>query len=270
MSKFGRYAVAEAPHTLAALHWHRGETLRTVDHEPNVAVLDQEDLFAQGIDTSVLIPGAPKVDALGSCTANAFTAALSTLVDAAAFTKATGAASFTDTKGAEEFAIRFYHGCTDQTGEPASEWPPTDCGSSGPYVVDYATRLGLVAGAQVAAPSAESICSLMQAGALIVGQPWFNSFMEPDANGFIDGVGGGPALERAIASGVAGGHETCWSAIEALHFDGLGRVDPGRTVIRFRNSWTATWADHGSGRLHLSTYLLMATHCDFRRLLPAD
>ena len=46
-----------------------------------MGVLDQSDLLAQGIDTSELVPGAKEVDALGSCTANAFHAHLSTVVD---------------------------------------------------------------------------------------------------------------------------------------------------------------------------------------------
>lgn len=44
------------------------------------------------------------------------------------------ALSGTDSKADEEFAILLYHLVADQTGNPASEYPPTDCGSSGFYV----------------------------------------------------------------------------------------------------------------------------------------
>jgi hypothetical protein len=44
------------------------------------------------------------------------------------------ALSGTDSKADEEFAILLYHLVTGQTGNPASEYPPTDCGSSGFYV----------------------------------------------------------------------------------------------------------------------------------------
>ena len=49
--------------------------LREVQHQVPIPVLDQEDLNAQGIDTSAIVPGAQRVDALGSCTCNAGTGA---------------------------------------------------------------------------------------------------------------------------------------------------------------------------------------------------
>src|SRR5215469_16330299 len=58
------------------MHLHDGTALRTVDHEPPLPVFDQEDLIAQGIDTSKIVPGARRVDALGSCTCNAGTVSL--------------------------------------------------------------------------------------------------------------------------------------------------------------------------------------------------
>jgi hypothetical protein len=264
---YGRYQVAETTAELVNLHVHEGtaDVLSTVDWEPKVGVLDQEDLIAQGIDTSVLVPGAKKVDALGSCTANAGTAALSNVLDEASFIAATGATSYADVVGAEKFAIRFYSQCTHQTGDPGQEWPPTDCGSSGPYVVKELEAMKLITGAQIA-NDATSIVSLMQGGGLIVGQPFFNSWEEPDAQGFIDGDGSAGALKAAMRSGVAGGHETYWSAIEHLALVN-GRVDALNTVIRFRNSWTKSWGDNGSARAHLSTFMWLASHCDFRRLI---
>ena len=46
-TKFGRYRVAEPMH-LDRLHLHIGQTLKTVDHEPPLPVLDQEDLHEPG------------------------------------------------------------------------------------------------------------------------------------------------------------------------------------------------------------------------------
>jgi len=270
-TKYGRFQVAEPHAYLLCLHTHQGGPLNEVDHEPKVSVLDQEDLIAQGIDTSVLIKGAQKVDALGSCTANGFTAAWSNIADPgvwrALVQPASEQAFYTDTKAAEEFAIGFYHRCTDQTGSPAQEWPPTDCGSSGPYIVQEAVTEKLIAGCQIA-NTAQDIVSLMQTSGLVVGQPWFNSWEEPDANGFIDGDGSAAALEAALQSGVAGGHETFWSAIEHLALSATGQVVPEQTIIRGRNSWSANWGDHGSYRFHLSTYMAIASHCDFRALTP--
>jgi len=272
-TKLGRYQVVEDP-GLNRLHFHLGGALKKVDHEPKADVLDQEDLLAQGIDTATLVPGAAKVDALGSCTANATTVALSNLGDAAFFAQATakllgggGVTSYANTKSAEEFAILFYHNCTDQTGDPNTEYPPTDCGSSGPYVVEYAKSLGLIAGDTVA-HGAQNIVSLMQTDGLIVGQPWLTAWMEPNAQGFIDGDGSMDNLDAQISQGVAGGHETYWSAIEKLVVTRAGRVDPTKTVIRFRNSWTKNWGDNGSGRVHLSTFMALGQYCDFRQLQP--
>ena len=141
---YGRFHVAEPLHHLALIHRHAGETLQEVDHEPPLAVLEQENFGAQGISTSALVPGAPSVDALGNCVLNAGTAAVSFLglpayekyLNALGLwnTDGTQGEVFADTQLGEEAAIVAYHGCTDQTGDTASEWPPTDCGSSGVYL----------------------------------------------------------------------------------------------------------------------------------------
>jgi hypothetical protein len=264
-TKFGRYQVAEAPSALMRLHWHTGTELKTVDHEPRVGVLDQEDLLAQGIRVSSFIPGAQDADALGSCTANATTSALSNALPQAEFLKATGAASYADTKSAEEWAIRFYHQCTDQTGDPAQEWPPTDCGSSGPFIVSELQHLGLATADKIA-HGADNIVSLMQTDGLLAGIPFLNAWMQPDSAGFVDGDGSPETLRTQIEQGVAGGHEIYLSAVEQVVMDGR-HVDPAKTVLRFRNSWTAGWGDHGSARFHLSTLVALGHYCDFRQLV---
>ncbi len=265
-TKLGRYQAPEPARTLARLHWHRGGELREVDHEPPLAVLDQEDLLEQGIHTSELVPGAQDVDALGSCVFNASTAHLSSVLPKDKFCEVTGASGYDDTVGAEEFAIRLYHETTDLTGNPSTEWPPTDCGSSGPYVVTKLERQGVIRADRVA-HGADHVVSLMQANGVIVGQPWFRAWFEPDSDGFVDGRGGVAAVEEAIRSGLAGGHETYWTAVERLVLDAVGRVDADKTVIRFRNSWGSSWGDAGSGRMHLSTYRLLQHYIDVRQFV---
>lgn len=264
-TKFGRFHVAEAPSSLVRLYLHKGGKLTTVDHEPKVAVLDQEDLLAQGVRVSTFIPNATDVDALGSCTANATTSALSNLLPEAEFLKVTGATSYSDVKGAEEFAIRFYHACTDQTGDPSSEWPPTDCGSSGQYIVKELQTLGLVHGDKIA-HGADNLVSLLQTDGVLAGIPYLSAWMTPDADGFVDGDGSLATLREQIAEGVAGGHEIYLSAVEEIAFDGA-HVDPFKTVIRYRNSWSPNWGQSGSAKFHLSTLVALGGYADFRQLV---
>ena len=262
---YGRNHVAEPMSSLLRIHRHDGRPLKPVDHEPKIPVLNQENLISQGIDTSTLVPGAKTVDALGSCVANASTAALSTTLPDYRLARI---GIDQDPVLDEKFAIELYHQLTDATGDPATEWPPTDCGSSGLAACSYLEQQGLIAGHKIA-HSATDIVSLMQDGGLIVGQPYLNVWEQPNSAGFIDGDGGLGALAVALRYGVAGGHETFWSAIEDLHFDVLGRVDADKTIIRFRNSWSSSWADHGSARAHLSTFVALAHWCDFRQFVPA-
>lgn len=282
MATYGRFQVPESMATIPRQHQRTATYLNVVDHEPAIGVLDQEDLIAQGIDTSTLVPGAQKVNALGSCTANAFVSALANLM-AQKFGAADALSEFqaatrlllspdytvsdwSDVVDAERFAIRFYHGCSDQTGMLSREWPPADTGSSGPFVEQYAKRLGLASDAYLA-HGATNIVSLMQTGGLLTGSPWYNAWETPDANGFIDGDGSPAAYQVGVRSGVAGGHETYWSAIEKLTFTATGAVTPTGTIIRGRNSWSKSWGDNGSYRAHLSTFVQLGQYCDHRQLV---
>jgi hypothetical protein len=270
MSKFGRYQAVDPPSALRSLHWHDGTTqLKEIDHEPNVAVLDQEDLLAQGIHVSQFIPGAKDVDALGSCTANATVGHTSTVLSEQAWLAFTGASSYTDTVGAEKGAITFYHRTTDQTGDPSQEWPPTDCGSSGPFIYSELVRLGLAKGQRIA-HGADNIVSVLQLGSVLIGQPFLNAWMDPGVDGMIDGNGSAATIESQIQQGVAGGHETVISAVEKLVLLPTGLVDPTKTIIRLRNSWDASWGDSGSYRAHLSTFAVyLGSQCDFRQIIAA-
>lgn len=275
---YGRIHVPEPLHALRDLHLHDGVSpLREVDHEVPLTVLDQSDLELQGIFTTKFIPGCKEnAKALGSCTANTAAEILSKLLPEYLFRRflvekdeqailADGNWNpFDNASFAEEAAVYFYYLCTHQTGEPNSEWPPTDCGSSGLYVVDELTKLGFVKGAKIAS-AGQNLVSLMQKGPVMLGTPFFFSWEEPDAQGFIDEDGTPEALEKAIQSGVAGGHEVTLTAIEKLTLDALGRVVPEKTVLRFRNHWKKTWGIEGCGRIHLSTLTMLGNHCDYRQ-----
>ena len=273
---YGRVQVPETPETLACLHVHDfSTTLKAVAHPPRLGVLDQEDLFAQGIDTSQLIPGAQRVDALGSCTANATIAKLSSFLPIAQFEQVIAELSgvptpfgfsFAETVTPEKASIVFYHRCTDQTVDPGQEWPPTDCGSSGPYIVEMLQSMGICSGARIAS-GADNIVSLLQSGSLLMGSPFLNVWEEPGPDGMIDGDGSAATLHSQIAQGVAGGHETLIYAIEKLTVLPTGHVDPHNTILLHRNSWSSSWGDNGDFRSHLSTWVALGGQCDLRLLM---
>ena len=266
-TKFGRYAIA-LPFRPGRLHLHDGSPLKEVDHEPPVPTLDQEDLHAQGISLPDLVPGAADADALGSCTCNAGTVSL-----AERFAAKHGTVdlpgiglSTTDPVAGEKYAITLYHAVTDQTGDPAQEWPPTDCGSSGYYVCTELEKQKLITGYRTAS-GIHNLVSLLQAGTVMMGAPWFRAWMEPDGQGFVDGTGSMTDLQAAVSSGVAGGHETCISAVERLTFNALGLIDPGKSHVRVRNSWSTAFGDHGSYRVHLSTLQMLGHYADFKQMV---
>jgi hypothetical protein len=239
-TKFGRVQSPPPPSRMACVAAHDGAPLREVEHEVPIPVLDQEDLDKQGIDVSKLVPGARKVTALGSCTCQAGTAHLAQRYTAAGrsllplrLRSGDGILGVTTTSTAagredEEFAVVLYHRVTTQTGDPASEWPPSDCGSSGYHVCAEAQRLGWTSGYRTGA-GVHGALVLLQDGSVMQGAPWFNSWMQPDARGFVDGDGSWDAFQAAAASGVAGGHETLQAGIPQLAQTASGVVDLQQT-----------------------------------------
>jgi hypothetical protein len=249
-TKLGRNQVLDA-RSLKWLHEHGGAALKPAEHAPRIPVLDQEDLFAQGIRVSSVVAGAADVDALGSCTGNAGTAAASLLLSTEQATAA--GLDYSSATAAEEWAIGLYAqatGLDDATGT----FPPDDAGSSGLGIAKALKRRGLVR-SYSHATTATAVASQLQKGAVLFGTPWFQSWFEPDKNGFIDGG-------DWISSGVAGGHEICVIALEQVTQDHAGRVEPESTVIRFRNSWSASWGDGGDGLMTLATYQRLRRYVD--------
>ena len=273
-TKFGQISVAETLR-FDLLEFHDGSPLKEVTHEIPIPVLDQEDLHAQGIEVTKLVPGAQDTDALGSCTCNTGTAHIAERWAAAGkdladlkLSSGSGelAMSASDAKADEEFAIVLYHLVTDQTGETSQEWPPTDCGSTGLYVCQELISLGLAQSYKSAA-SVTGALSLLQKATVMMGGPWFNSWMNPDSNGFVDGDGSYAAIQAAIKSGVAGGHETLLHGIQQIAQAADGTVDLGNTVLRVRNSWSTQFALNGDYLVHASTLNYLARHYDFKAVV---
>jgi hypothetical protein len=273
-TKFGQIAVAETLR-FDLLEIHDKSPLKEVTHAIPIPVLDQEDLHAQGIDVTKLVPGAQDTDALGSCTCNTGTAHIAERWAAAgkdlAGLKLAGGAgqvtmSATDAVADEEFAILLYHLVTDQTGQTSQEWPPTDCGSTGLYVCQELISQGFAASYRAAA-SVTGALSLLQTGTVMMGGPWFNAWMNPDSNGFVDGDGSVAAIQAAIKSGVAGGHETLLHGIPQIAQAADGTVDLPNTVLRVRNSWSAKFAQSGDYLVHASTLNYLARHFDFKTVV---
>lgn len=267
-TKFGRpLSVAEPFRRQTFLVTKDASTFKEVDYTKYLGpVFDQEDLHAQGIDVSKLVAGADaSTDALGSCTSNAGNGCLVATYNMAgkALPKVLGyQLSNTDAVADEEAVIVFYHNCTDQTGDPSQEWPPTDCGSTGLYVCSEFERLDLISSHKTGATGLD-LLDLLQDGPVIEGTPWFNSWMQPDSDGFVDGDGSTEALQDAIDSGVAGGHETLVFRIAQLAV-ARNTVDRQKTVLEVRNSWSKDWNKEGNFFIHLSTLDQLSQYVDYK------
>ncbi|RPE39732.1 hypothetical protein EDD90_2749 [Streptomyces sp. Ag109_O5-1] len=256
--RLGRHHRLDA-RSLNYLHHHDKKTvLQPVRHEIPIPILDQQDLDVQGIDTSLLVPGALRVKALGSCTANAGTAALAFILGAAGLAKV--GLSATDPVACERFAICLYHEET-VADELPGEWPPDDQGSSGLGIARALKDRGLI-DSYVHATNADALASLLQTGPVLLGVPWFQAWFTPDSDGFVD------AGDWA-GSGFAGGHEVLAIGLDEVAQDAAGHVIPEQTVIRLRNSWNTSWGLAGEFRLRLSTYVLLRRYIDAIQLRKA-
>lgn len=194
---------------------------------------------------------------LGSCTGNAGAYALSALAGTAGLAKVRlngHGLSATDSAANEAFAVELYAQATQDDGLPGT-FPPDDGGSSGLGVCRALRAAGLV-DRYTWATSLIGLATMLQRGGVIVGLPWYQSFYEPDTDGFVDGD---PSW---LDSGVAGGHEVYVEALET--WDNLL---PIHSVIRFRNSW-GDWGANGCGRMRLRTYAALRSQIDVKQIEP--
>lgn len=247
----GRHLVLD-PRSLAYRRPYSGEPLRVSEWEPRLPVLDQQNLISQGIHTSQAYGLVDDLDALSSCTGNAGTALLSVLLTKG---QATAAGLNTDdAAAAEHFAIGLYADATQRDQWLDDVWPTRDVGSSGLGVAKALHARGLV-DQYGHATTAHELCALLQTGPVLLGVPWYAAWSEPDSLGFID------ADPDWQSSPLEGGHEVCVTALEAVALQD-GELMPEHTVLRFVNSWGPGWADHGSGRMRLSSYLAVRDQAD--------
>lgn len=248
----GRHQVLD-PRSLAYRRHRSGRTLRAVRWQPTIPVLNQQDLYAQGINASAVVPGAADADAIGSCTANAAAAALSVLLDPEDLARAGLPAD--DAVEAERWALRLYAEATTIDQYLPYEWPPADSGSSGLGVARALKARGLI-GSYSHVLDADALADALQDGPVLLGTPWFSAWFTPADDGFVDTIPAWPA------SGVAGGHEVCAVGLEEVAQLPDGRADPERTVLRLRNSWGPDWGRGGDFFLRLSTYVALRAQID--------
>lgn len=176
---------------------------------------------------------------LGSCTGNAGTGALGT----EPFYSQAGKAvlpSATDPATFEEFAVELYSDATKTDPFPGA-YPPTDTGSSGLAICQVLKSRRTING-YTWARTAYGFLTLLQAGPVLQGMPWYNAFFHPDNDGFID------SDQTWSTSGVAGGHEVEAIGVEVDHQDAFN------SVILYANSWGTGWGDAGRFRMRLRTY----------------
>lgn len=250
----GRHLVLDA-RSLAYRRRYTGDPLHPVEWAPKIPVLNQQQLLSQGIHTSQLFDGVDDVDALGSCTANAATAALSVLHDTA--TLAAAGLDTTDPAAAEMWAIGLYAEATTKDQWHDATWPTTDCGSSGLGVAKALRGRGLI-DQYGTATTAEELCMLLQAGPVLMGMPWHDAFSSPVGDlALLDEI---PNWQNSL---VVGGHEVCITALEAVALnDATGRLFYDHTILRVQNSWSASWADAGSFRMSLALYQALRADVD--------
>lgn len=250
---FGRHLVLD-PRSLAYRRAYTGDPLRPTEWAPKVPVLNQQQLLSQGIHTSALYPDVTDdVDALGSCTGNAATAAVSVLHDTATLEAA--GLSTTDPTAAQRWAIGLYADATHRDQWHDNTWPSVDCGSSGLGVAKSLRGRGLI-DQYGHATTAEELAQLLQTGPVLMGMPWYAAFSDTGGrDGFIDAVPGW------LGSPLEGGHEVCLTAIEDVRLNADGTLADDN-VLRFVNSWGAQWGDYGSGRLTVGTYRTLRSEID--------
>lgn len=219
---------------LASLH---PQPIKPAEHLPNISTLDQ--------------------GRRGSCVGNASTYGLGSLYGAsglAAVVLAGFHLTSYDATANEAFAVELYHEATLNDGLHEPPYPPDDRGSSGLGACRALKLAGLI-GSYQWATTTQGFALLLQRQGVLMGTPWFEAFFDPDTHGFIDAGGW-------ESSPIAGGHEIYIEALESWN-----ARSPAKSVIRFHNSWSDQWGDHGCGRMTLATYEALHSQIDLKQLV---
>lgn len=161
---------------------------------------------------------------LGSCTGNALTGALGCDPD---WDDLPAGHPVLD----EKEAVHLYSVATTLDSAPG-QYPPDDTGSDGISVCKAAQQAGLLSGYQHCL-SVPHMAAALQAGPVIIGIAWYDSFDQPDSSGLIS---------IAPGASIRGGHEVL-----------VRGVDPGKQEFFADNSWGASWGDKGSFRFAYET-----------------
>jgi hypothetical protein len=218
-------------------------------------------LAQQPIKPAEWAPPIPTLDQgqTGSCTGNAGTYHLATLLGASRLSEVRldgYPLTPNDAARNEEFARQLYHHATIEDGFQGT-WPPDDTGSSGLGVCRSLKKAGLIP-RYVWATTSRGMASFLQRSGCIIGMPWMEAFFQTDRDGFIDHD------PNWYYSGVAGGHEVYVEALEKWD-----EHDMRNGIIRFHNSWTDGWGDHGRGRMRISTYERLRAEIDCKQFALA-
>jgi hypothetical protein len=153
---------------------------------------------------------------VGSCTGNAEVG----LLGAAPFYAPLAAAGKVLN---ENTALALYSAAEVIDGD--GPYPPNDNGSTGTSVMKAATANKLISGYQHAT-SVTAMAQALQAGPVITGVSWYDSFDTPDSSGLV-------AIAKSAQ--VRGGHEFV-----------IRGVDIDRKLFHADNSWGTSWGVKGS------------------------
>lgn len=169
---------------------------RHVEHDPRSLAYAHGVLPKSAIKPVAWTRRIPVLDQgqLGSCTGNAGTGLLGTdsaarrgltsvTITAAAAKASRGRFAAGEHALDETFAVALYSLAT-VLDSVASQYPPTDTGSSGIGVAKALQTLGL-ATRYTHAFSLAALDSALQTGPVMIGIPWLNSMFEPSADGRI-------------------------------------------------------------------------------------
>jgi hypothetical protein len=182
---------------------------------------------------------------LGSCTGNAMGGLLMT----GPFYETTHKIAGRDIT--EEECLELYKHATLLDRIPG-EYPPDDTGSSGLAVAKAAKRMGLI-GAYRHAFSMRAVLKSLQAGPVLFGFGWYDSFDEPDTDSVVR------VLPGAV---VRGGHEVLTHTLIIEHLAN-GDIDEENSYFVCRNSWGPEFGNLGDFKISLKTWrYLMKEYAD--------